>query len=277
MRLSVAIPDSSLSDESTKADKSRKASVLARACAIFGVQTIYVYNDGASKDDCRLLVTILRYLETPQFLRRRLFPKMGSLKFAGLLHPLKIPSHLASADSKSVRTGDIRDGIVLAVKGRRFVDVGIKSLVQYFGKTKPGSRITVQFKEGHPKLTVKEIPRSDAPGYWGYAVRERAGLYDLLSEWKGRTILTSRKAKMITSEQAAAYAKSDGPLLVAFGSPERGIPEILGDRIKRVQDAKKLNFFPNQQTETVRLEEALLGTLGIINSYGASAPTGGNG
>jgi hypothetical protein len=30
-----------------------------------------------------------------------------------------------------------------------------------------------------------------------------------------------------------------------------------------------LNFFPNQATETVRLEEALLGTLSIINAYAA--------
>ncbi|GIS74074.1 MAG: hypothetical protein CM1200mP11_2890 [Nitrosopumilaceae archaeon] len=29
---------------------------------------------------------------------------------------------------------------------------------------------------------------------------------------------------------------------------------------------KSLNFFPNQATETVRLEEALLGTLAIINA-----------
>ena len=35
--------------------------------------------------------------------------------------------------------------------------------------------------------------------------------------------------------------------------------------MKNVQNAKSLNFFPDQATETVRLEEALLGTLAIIN------------
>ena len=42
LKLSVAIPESSLSDESLKIDKTRKISVLARACAIFKIDTIYV-------------------------------------------------------------------------------------------------------------------------------------------------------------------------------------------------------------------------------------------
>jgi hypothetical protein len=36
--------------------------------------------------------------------------------------------------------------------------------------------------------------------------------------------------------------------------------------MKNVQNAKTLNFFPDQATQTVRLEEALLGTLAIINA-----------
>ena len=46
MKLSVAIPESSLSDESLKIDKTRKFPVLARACAIFKIDTIYVYQEG---------------------------------------------------------------------------------------------------------------------------------------------------------------------------------------------------------------------------------------
>ena len=59
---------------------------------------------------------------------------------------------------------------------------------------------------------------------------------------------------------------SQKPTLVVFGSPEKGIHEILGSKMKNVQNAKSLNFFPNQATETVRLEEAILGTLAIINT-----------
>ena len=271
MNLSVAIPESSLIDESLKIDKTRKISVLARACAIFKTDTIYVYQDGENKQDGSLIVMILRYLETPQFLRRRLFPKMNDLKFAGVLHPLKIPSHVTPANSKKINRGDVREGIVVSIKGKRFVDAGINQLVPFFGKTAIGKRVTVQFKEGYPKFSVKEINRNETSLYWGYTVKERASLFSLLSEWKGNAIITSRKGRTATKEQIAKYANSDQPTLVVFGSPEKGIHEILGGKLKNIQNAKSLNFFPNQATQTVRLEEALLGTLSILNAQGTSS------
>ena len=270
MKLSVAIPESALSDDSLKIDKTRKISVLARACSIFRIETIYVYQDGDNKQDGSLLVMILKYLETPQFLRRRLFPKMNDLKFAGVLQPLKIPSHITPANPKKISRGDVREGIVVSIKGKRFVDVGINQLIPFFGQTLVGKRVTVQFKEGHPKFSVKEISKNEVADYWGYSVKERANLFSLLAEWKGNTIITSRKGKTATKEQISKYTTSDQPTLVVFGSPEKGIHEILGGKMKNVQNARSLNFFPNQATETVRLEEALLGTLSIINAQSTS-------
>jgi hypothetical protein len=266
MKLSVAIPESSLSDESLKIDKTRKISILARACAIFKIDTIYVYQDGGNyKQDGNMMVMILKYLETPQFLRRRLFPKMNDLKFAGVLQPLKIPSHITPANPKKINRGDIREGIIVSVKGKRFVDVGVNQLIQFFGKTGIGKRVTVQFKEGYPRLSVKEIDKIESPTYWGYSVKERSNLFSLISEWKGGTIITSRKGRTATKEQILKFTTSDNPTLVVFGSPDKGVHEIIGGKMKNVQNAKSLNFFPNQATETVRLEEALLGTLSIIN------------
>ena len=266
MNLSIAIPDSSLSDETTKLDKSRKISEIARACAIFKINTIYIYQDGINKEDRSLMVTIFKYLETPQFLRKRLFPKMNDLKFAGVLHPLKIPSHITPADAKKIKKGDVREGIIVSYKGRRFVDVGINQLVQYFGHEKIGKRATVQFKVGYPKFEVKAISREEASEYWGYGIKERANLFSLISEWRGVTIITSRKGKTATKEQISKVISSDKPILVVFGSPEKGVHQILGGKMSNLQNSKTLNFFPNQATETVRLEEALLGTLSIINA-----------
>ncbi|MDH3203998.1 MAG: RNA methyltransferase, partial [Nitrosopumilus sp.] len=115
-----------------------------------------------------------------------------------------------------------------------------------------------------------EINKSETQSYWGYSVKERANLFSLLSEWKGNIIITSRKGKTVTKEQISKYTKSDHSILVVFGSPEKGIHEILGGKMKNVQNAKSLNFFPNQATQTVRLEEALLGTLAIINAQSTS-------
>ena len=266
MKISVAIPTSSLQDESLKIDKTRKISVLARACAIFKIDTIYVYQEGNNGSDGNLMSMILKYLETPQFLRRRLFQKMNDLKFAGVLHPLKIPSHNTPTNAKKIIAGDIREGIIVSVKGKKFVDVGINQLIQFYGKTPTGKRITIQFKEGYPRLSVKEIDNVGSEKYWGYEVKERSNLFSLLSEWKGNVIITSRKGKTVTKEQLEKYTKSDDPTLVVFGSPEKGVHEIIGGKMNKVQNAKSLNFFPNQATETVRLEEALLGTLAIINA-----------
>ena len=264
MKLAVAIPDTSLSDESLKIDKTRKAAIIARTCAIFGVDTIFVYKDGSTQDG-KLLMTLLRYLETPQFLRKQLFPKLNDLKFAGVLYPLRIPSHNVTAKPKEIKSGDIREGMVVTVKGKRFVDIGINQLVQFYGKTKVGRRVTIQFKEGYPKFIVKEIERQQLTKYWGYITKERSTLSTLLQEWTGEIILTTRKAKSATRQQLDKYVKSEKPTLLVFGSPERGIHDILGSKIKHVQNAKSLNFFPDQMTQTVRLEEALLGVLAILN------------
>ena len=94
MNLSIAIPNSSLIDETNKVDKTRKISKIARACAIFNVREIYIYRDSAgSESDSVLLSTLLKYLETPQYFRKQMFPKMNVLKFAGVLQPLKLPHH----------------------------------------------------------------------------------------------------------------------------------------------------------------------------------------
>ena len=105
VRLSVAIPDSALSEHSTKLDKSRMVSQMARCAAVFGIDAILVYRDGDNVADRSLLVTTLRYLETPQFLRRSIFPKTANLRFAGALQPLGIPSHDASPDPRTIREG----------------------------------------------------------------------------------------------------------------------------------------------------------------------------
>ena len=146
------------------------------------------------------------------------------------------------------------------------MDVGINQLIQYYGDTPIGKRVTVRFKEGYPKLSIKDVDKSDIPTYWGYAVKERANLFSILAEWKGNIIITSRKGRPVTSQLLAKYTQSKESTLVVFGSPQKGVHEIIGGKMNKVQNAKSLNFFANQGTQTVRLEEALLGALSIINA-----------
>ena len=80
----IAIPDSSLSDEQTRRDKTIKIGQFARACSIFRVKKIYVYHDktaNSTQEDFSLLVTVLRYLDTPQYLRKLLYPHKVELEY----------------------------------------------------------------------------------------------------------------------------------------------------------------------------------------------------
>jgi hypothetical protein len=266
LNISVAIPDSCLRDEATHLDKSRKVSSIARTCAIFGVNTIFIYDEaGGNRSDRFLLATILRYLETPQYLRKALFPKIDELKYAGILHPLQIPHHSLSSNLKNLKEDDIREGAVIHYKGKKFVDIGVHQLIPYYGKEYEKKRITVQIKTVSPIITIKEISKNEVKQYWGYAVKERPQLIKILEEWNGNILLTSRKGKEATLKQVQEYAKSEKPLLLVFGAPDRGLYEILGKKITQIQNAKTLNFFASQATETVRMDEAMLGILSILN------------
>ena len=302
MNISVAIPETSLSDESQKSAKTRKASVIARACAIFGVETIYVYgeggggrgakgarNGGSGKSDADLLITPLRYLETPQFLRRHLFARADDLKFAGVMLPLRIPSH---ATSRRLEAGQVREGVIVPAGGRRgrreggsggkFIDVGASRPLRYTGRAPPGRRVTVRIKNAGPDVSYTEIDREQTGSYWGYSVRGRASLRPLLAEWRGQIIITSRKGRPVrgapvgggkkgggTNVQPSRILRDRSDLLVVFGSPERGVHEILGGGVGAISSARILDFFPGQQTATVRLEEAIMGALAIINAEAA--------
>jgi len=266
LKISVAIPDSTLIDEFSQLEKTRKISFISRACSIFRTDTIYIYQEKeGNKKDRFLLSTILRYLETPQYLRKLVFQKMDALKFAGITQPLKTPHHSVSPDIVKVKAGDIREGLVINSKGKRFVHVGFNKLIPYFGKEKAGKRTTIKFTSDYPNLSIQEIPRNEIQEYWGYMVKEIGSLPTLLSKWNLDIIFTSKKGKTINLEKK--LLQNNTHTLIVFGSPRRGLFEILGSTIKTIPRSLILNFFPNQGTETVRLEEAILGTLTILNSY----------
>lgn len=271
-KLWVAIPNSSLSDEQTKRDKSTKIAQFARACSIFRVERIYVYHDPVSqfeKDDPVLLRTVLRYLDTPQYLRKILYPKMAHLEFAGILHPIKAPHHKPPQDIKTIKVGDVRTGVIAKVKGQLFIEAGLGSLIPFKGEGFEGKKVNVKFSSPHPNLRALEATDFDIQEYWGYDVKEVPSIVKLLSSIDNTTVV-------VTSRRGTHYKNIEGKLverirdtenvLVVFGAPKHGVHEILAKEKSNVRPEFIVNMFPNQATETVRLEEALLGTLAILNS-----------
>ena len=271
MKLSIAIPDSSLSDEKTLENKTRKIASIARSCGIFRINEIIIYRDGnRNENDSKLLLTILRYLETPQYFRRDVFGKTNLLKFAGILPPLKIPNQTGTSNPKELKKNDAREAMIVRIKGKKGIDVGINQIINYHSKHDVGKRIIVQIKNTFPDFSVKEITKDEINGYWSYDVRLAGSLFSVLSNWDGIKILTSRKAKRINQSHIDELKKSEKQILVVFGSTDKGIHDMLGNKINNLQNSKTINFFPDQGTETVRIEEAVLGCLSILNTISFS-------
>jgi predicted SPOUT superfamily RNA methylase MTH1 len=267
----AAIPDSALVDEQTKRDKSIKIAQFARAFSIFKVSKVFIYRD-KERDygtDRILLKLLLEFLDTPQYLRRRLYPRREELQFAGLLHPLKAPHHKPAIDPSKIKVGEIRQAVVAKVKGQYFADAGLNALIPVEGSAPTGKRVTIRFVSEHPKLRCKAIPNEEIKEYWGYEVKEVQSLTDLLNSIKGSIILTSKEGEPLgaVEQELTRELRSTPSALVVFGSPNRGLRSILKDESKHPREFTKyfLNFFPNQATETVRLEEAVICCLSLLN------------
>ncbi|MBO8181339.1 MAG: hypothetical protein H0Z28_00930 [Archaeoglobus sp.] len=244
----IAIPSSALINETDEKIKAYKVWQIARAAAIYRIEKIYIYRD-PKKDESDYIKEILEYLETPQYLRKHLIPLKKSLKFAGLLPPLAIPSHRP----KHLKIGELREGVVRKVgpDGTCWVDIGMKALAALKAEKPVGARVTVRVCSKKP-LVVEE---SKAEEYWGYKVK-KAKLKDLLE----KSVILSRKGERISPDKRLC----DKVLL--FGSPIEGVMEIaerLGIEIP--ESVPIINTIPEQGTETVRLEEAIISSLAIMN------------
>jgi predicted SPOUT superfamily RNA methylase MTH1 len=267
----VAIPDSSLIESQTILDKSYKISQISRSCSIFCVNKIIIYHDRsvkAEKIDKKILKTILEYLDTPPYLRKKIYPKMWILKHAGVLPPIKSPHHKALIDIKDIKDIEIRFGFVVKQNDSLYVDVGLQKLIRYNG-TQLGKKVLVKISN-KGKLLAQDISKEEIDGYWGYEVQLSDSLSALLENRNCEILMTSVEGSPFTKhvEDLMRSLKMSKNLLVVFGGPKFGLRKILESENERItQKPHFLNMFPNQGTQTVRLEEAILGTLSIVNNY----------
>ncbi|MFQ6050423.1 MAG: putative RNA uridine N3 methyltransferase [Candidatus Hydrothermarchaeota archaeon] len=241
-RLSIAIPSSLVADTADQKIRTYKIGQIARACAIHRVDEIVIYR--AERDESKFIEKVLEYMETPQYLRKYLFPLIPELKSIGVVPPLQTPHH----PTEKTR---YRDGYTLS---EDMVDVGYEKPVRLKQKVKKGRRITIDMEK------LKIIDKSEVPHYWGYEVRIEDSLSSLLksSDYK---IATSR-----FGDEKIPRGINAPRLMLIFGSPYMGIHEILEQEKSEKKPDEWWNAIPAQGTKTVRTEEAVLITLGIVNS-----------
>jgi predicted SPOUT superfamily RNA methylase MTH1 len=252
--------------------------LIGRAAAIFRVDEIVIYRDNlkARQDkDLDFIALLLRYLETPQYLRKRLFKIEPRLQYAGILPPLRTPNHPVSGKSRDLRAGEYREGVILSKsKEGLMVDVGVEQPALLREKQHTlGKRLTLQVVKATGRVEVQATRRMDVPEYWGYAVRvERRSLRPAVETVGSDLVLgTSRKGEAFDKVAGAIERrwKEANSVLVLFGAPARGLYEIAADEDFRVEDLANfvVNTVPLQGSETIRTEEAILASLAVLNVW----------
>lgn len=276
--VSIAVMGSIIDNTQSQELATLLAGQIARAATIFQVDEVVVVGNGSVMDNgdedesgAHFLVKILQYLETPQYLRRRLFPMHSSLKHVGLLPPLDAPHHVRKHE-----WSPFREGVTLEVNSSNprltLVDVGLTKNIKLEQVIKPGLRVTVAMGadrsiEGDflKKVVGRNCPRQEMGIYWGYTVRYASNLSSVFKgcPYKGgydHIVGTSEHGAIINSSELS-FPKFEH-LLIAFGGLgglEESIEEDNNLKGKGVHEIfhSYLNTCPHQGSRTIRTEEAI--------------------
>jgi predicted SPOUT superfamily RNA methylase MTH1 len=274
-KLTIAIPTSVISDTPHLREKTSKIGLIGRAAAIFRIDEIIVYQDDPKNKQAQntnLLTTLLTYMETPQYLRKRLFKLDPRLQFAGILPPLRTPHHPLNRKAKNLKVGEYREAVTLSrTKEGTLVDIGVEHPALLREKQWAlNKRLTLQIISTGERVEVQTASRDEIPSYWGYTVTAEKSFVKLIENGKfDLTIATSKIGDnfMDVAEKISGKWKKTNNTLVALGAPTRGLHEIVRDEGANLKDLMDfvVNTVPEQGTETVRTEEALLATLAVFN------------
>ena len=269
MTLTIAIPSTSLSDCADLRQKTAKVGQIARALAIYRVDKVVVYKTNRSTtdqiQDSNLLLKLLRYIDTPQYLRRKIFPRSPALQFAGILPPLRTRSHPLYVKLSELSEGEIRWGIQVH-HGK--IDIGLERSISYPESISEREPTLFRIIKKIPSIRLERITREETEVYFGFEVDESNDLTEYLkSENNSVRIGLSRKGVQYhpLKDNVEAMAKNNRSVVIALGGPRYGIRDL----VKSKDDLKNnidfwINTIQDQGTETVRLEEALHASLAII-------------
>jgi len=277
LQVSVALPASVIGISDDPRVRTFRAGLVGRAAAIFMVDEVIIYLDDFSRESLynqRVFSKLLQYMVVPQYLRRIVFKKDKDLRFAGLLPPLKIPSHTVPSSLRQVPSGSFRLAAVVGESaGEIVLEAGLeKRLIAPAPgpplKPRLGDIVLVKV-EDPSRLRASIVDQSSSPFYLGYCVSSpKATLGQLLKKTQGVKIGTSKYGELFwkkAQELKKLLSRSDR-VIIAFGSPSMGIKELLSRENVRVDDVLNIvvNTVGEQGTETVRTEEALYITLPLL-------------
>ncbi|MEI6103648.1 MAG: putative RNA uridine N3 methyltransferase [Methanothrix sp.] len=267
----ILIPSSLTMESRDSRVNTLKVGQIARAAAVFQYNRVVIYRD-PERNDSRFMAMVLRYMETPQYLRRMLIPRREELCHVGTLPPLRTAHHPINSKSESLKIGEFRVGAVVESVGSDngvWVEIGINRPIplRTEGKIPVGQRLNVRIFS-HEPLAAEPVDPKDIPHYWGYETVVVESLESYLAEKHkqgGYVVLTSRYGKGLTPEILSQMVQQGQmrDLAVVFGSPARGVDAFLSK--ESMDRYEMINTIPHQGTETVRVEEAVFATLALLN------------
>ncbi|NPA85231.1 MAG: hypothetical protein GXO07_04405 [Crenarchaeota archaeon] len=261
-RLRISIPGDALSANPSLREKTLVAGYIARAAATLRAEGVDVYGPPGPGFD--VLMSVLTYLSYPAYLRKLAFPLRPELRYAGVLPPVTI---------KELNEGFVdreegllfKVGLVVACEhgSNAVIDVGEESRIRAKLKScRKGSLVLVAFDKKRKVKKVIGMKRGIWRGaYLGFEVRYFKTIYDAIEYYKReklKVVVTSRQGEWPGKLREVV----PGDVALMFGSPDAGIPEKYPD----VDVDLVVNIIPCQGVKTVRLEEALWASVGLISS-----------
>lgn len=228
-----------------------KIGLVGRAAAIFGVDEVVVYEDRDHQKG-RQVARVLSYQATAPYLRKQLFPISDDLAHVGVLPPLNLPAHTVPS---WVDTGQVRFG---TMAGKR-VDVGLDQLAELELEEgqeppEPGEQFPVEVTAARADRVLVTPYAPDDDEFLGYQVRRAPNLRTAL-KGVGPVLGTSREGRPLEPDDVQE------DLALVFGTPAKGLTELLDE-----PSFPLVNTIPGQKTRSIRVEEAVLATLGRLNA-----------
>lgn len=271
---SIHLPASLAADSSKLKEKTLKIGWVGRILGIFRVEEVFIYGDDDPKVDdsekeVSTIISLLEYMDTPQYLRKIIFPYREELQYVGILPPLRTPHHPLQDERRE--KGSIREAAVIESNGGESkLEIGLPEEGVFKGDLEEGERVTVRLGEkiNRDKRLVDIVDRTEVGDYWGFSVFKTPDIAQSLSKSReDYTIGTSRLGQNLYEAIKGIKANNIDAVTIAFGGPYQGLFEICERQGVDTDDLFDIivNAIPKQGTATVRTEEALNTTLGALN------------
>lgn len=266
----VALPTSILSVEHSLLQKSIRIHQVARWTSIFGVYEVVFYKDALTSPDefrehVRLIEKHWKYFFTPPYLRKLLVPLSPELRYVGFLPPIRLEVFNVK---KVPREGEERLGFVFkSPEGILKAYIGLPQVYEVVGECKRINDVVllkvVSVREQKVQCVEREVYRGPRVVFES-SLKHAAEKYRRLSNY---IVLTDRKGEL--PQESSVKLMKDKDITLFFGSPKYDLFELSE---KEGFDISKLadyvwNTVPRQKVATVRTEEALIITLGILNMF----------